>query len=47
MRQITYSQALNEAMREELIKDPSVFLMGEDIGLYGGAYGATRGLVDE
>jgi pyruvate/2-oxoglutarate/acetoin dehydrogenase E1 component/TPP-dependent pyruvate/acetoin dehydrogenase alpha subunit len=47
MRQITYSQALNEAMKQELIKDPKVFLMGEDIGLYGGAYGATRGLVEE
>jgi pyruvate/2-oxoglutarate/acetoin dehydrogenase E1 component len=46
MRVIPYWQALNEAMREEMERDPRVFLMGEDIGLYGGAYGATRGLID-
>ena len=34
-------------LREEMQRDPSVFLMGEDVGLYGGAYGATRGLFDE
>ena len=47
MRQIAYSQALVEAMREEMLRDPRVFLFGEDIGLYGGAYGATRGLFQE
>jgi pyruvate/2-oxoglutarate/acetoin dehydrogenase E1 component len=47
MRSITYVQALVEAMREEMIRDPKVFAMGEDIGLYGGAYGATRGLMQE
>lgn len=47
MRQIAYSQALIEAMREEMLRDQRVFLMGEDIGLYGGAYGATRGLFQE
>ncbi len=47
MRQIAYSQALVEAMREEMLRDPSVFIMGEDVGLYGGAYGATRGLWQE
>ena len=47
LRKILYRQALQEAMREEMLRDPSVFLMGEDIGLYGGAYGATRGLFDE
>ncbi|MBN1249127.1 MAG: dehydrogenase [Anaerolineae bacterium] len=46
-RQIEYREALQEAMREEMLRDDSVFLMGEDIGLYGGAYGATRGLFDE
>ena len=44
---VQYRQALQEAMREEMLRDPSVFLMGEDIGLYGGAYGATRTLFDE
>ena len=42
-----YSQALAQAMREEMLADESVFLFGEDIGLYGGAYGATRGLFEE
>jgi pyruvate/2-oxoglutarate/acetoin dehydrogenase E1 component/TPP-dependent pyruvate/acetoin dehydrogenase alpha subunit len=43
-RELSYSQALAEAMREEMVKDDNVFLMGEDVGLYGGAYGASRGL---
>ena len=47
MRQIPYWQAINEALREEMHKDARVFVMGEDIGLYGGAYGATRGLFEE
>lgn len=46
-RQITYAQALQEAMREEMLHDSRVFLLGEDIGLYGGAYGATRDLFKE
>jgi 2-oxoisovalerate dehydrogenase E1 component len=47
MRQITYAQALVEGMREEMLADPKVFVMGEDVGLYGGAYGATRDLWQE
>jgi 2-oxoisovalerate dehydrogenase E1 component len=46
-REIGYRQALQEALREEMLRDDAVFLMGEDIGLYGGAYGVTRGLFDE
>ncbi|HVN56586.1 MAG TPA: pyruvate dehydrogenase complex E1 component subunit beta [Anaerolineaceae bacterium] len=46
-RVISYAQALVEAQREEMLRDPRVFLFGEDIGLYGGAYGATRGLFQE
>jgi len=46
-RDIPYWQALRDAMREEMLRDPSVFVMGEDVGLYGGAYGATRGLFEE
>ncbi len=46
-RKILYRQALQEAMREEMLRDDKVFIMGEDVGLYGGAYGATRGLFDE
>jgi len=47
MRKITYRQALNEALREEMLRDERVFIMGEDVGIYGGAYGVTRGLYDE
>jgi len=47
MRTISYAQALVEAMREEMLRDNRVFVMGEDVGLYGGAYGATRGLFQE
>ncbi len=46
-KQISYAQALVDAMREEMKRDESVFCLGEDIGLYGGAYGATRGLFQE
>ena len=46
-KQISYAQALVDAMREEMKRDDSVFCLGEDIGLYGGAYGATRGLFQE
>ncbi len=45
--EVEYRQALQEAMREEMVRDENVFLMGEDIGLYGGAYGATRTLFNE
>jgi pyruvate/2-oxoglutarate/acetoin dehydrogenase E1 component/TPP-dependent pyruvate/acetoin dehydrogenase alpha subunit len=46
-KQISYAQALVDAMREEMKRDEHVFCLGEDIGLYGGAYGATRGLFQE
>jgi len=46
VRQIPYWQALVEAMAEEMERDERVFVMGEDVGLYGGAYGATRGLFE-
>jgi 2-oxoisovalerate dehydrogenase E1 component len=47
MRVISYAQALQEAMREEMLRDERVFIFGEDVGLYGGAYGATRGLWED
>ncbi len=47
MRELMYWQALQEALREEMQRDPAVFVMGEDIGAYGGAFGVTRGLLDE
>jgi pyruvate/2-oxoglutarate/acetoin dehydrogenase E1 component len=46
LRQITYSEALNEALREEMIRDPRVFCIGEDIGPLGGAFQVTKGLIN-
>jgi pyruvate dehydrogenase E1 component beta subunit len=43
----TYREAVREGMREALAADPRVFLMGEDVGLYGGAYACSRGLLEE
>ena len=47
MRVITYAEALHEALREEMLRDPSVILLGEEIGVFGGAYKITRGLLAE
>lgn len=47
MRQITYLQALNEALREELIRDERVFIAGEDVAVFGGGLGVTQGLYQE
>ncbi|MDD5018107.1 MAG: alpha-ketoacid dehydrogenase subunit beta [Eubacteriales bacterium] len=47
MRQITYANAINEAMSEEMRRDGNVFLMGEDVGVYGGAFGVSAGMLDE
>ncbi|MGE5485601.1 MAG: alpha-ketoacid dehydrogenase subunit beta [Ignavibacteriales bacterium] len=47
MREITYAQALNEALREEMKRDPAVFCLGEDIGVIGGNFGITKGLMQE
>ena len=44
---MSYQEAIREALREEMRRDPAVFLLGEDIGRHGGAFGVTRGLVDE
>lgn len=43
----TVTEALRETLRGELLRDPTVILMGEDIGAYGGAFGVSRGLQDE
>jgi pyruvate/2-oxoglutarate/acetoin dehydrogenase E1 component len=47
MPTITYRDALNQALREEMHRDPSVFLMGEEVGVYQGAYKVSRGLLEE
>ena len=44
---ITYREALNQALREEMRRDPKVFLMGEEVGVYQGAYKVTQGLLEE
>ena len=44
---ITYRDALNQALREEMQRDPDVFLMGEEVGVYQGAYKVSRGLLEE
>ena len=46
-RQLTYLDAIKEALHEEMRRDPKVFVLGEDVGAYGGAFGVTQGLVDE
>ncbi len=47
MRKTTFIQAINEALREEMQRDERVFLIGEDIGHYGGLFRVTRNLLDE
>lgn len=44
---MTVREALREAMAEEMRRDPSVFLMGEEVGQYQGAYKISQGLLDE
>jgi pyruvate dehydrogenase E1 component beta subunit len=46
MATITYRDALNQALREEMERDPNVFLMGEEVGVYQGAYKVSRGLLE-
>jgi 2-oxoisovalerate dehydrogenase E1 component beta subunit len=46
-RQLSYIEAIREALFEEMRRDPKVFVLGEDVGPYGGAFGATQGLVEE
>jgi len=47
MREITYTEAVREALSEAMREDSNVFIMGEDIGVYGGAFGVTRGMIEE
>ncbi|HEX8692584.1 MAG TPA: pyruvate dehydrogenase complex E1 component subunit beta [Longimicrobium sp.] len=46
MAVITYREALNAALAEEMERDPDVFLMGEEVGVYNGAYKVSKGLLD-
>jgi pyruvate/2-oxoglutarate/acetoin dehydrogenase E1 component len=46
-RAITYREAIKEAIREAMLRDPRVFLMGEDVGAYGGCFAVSKGLLEE
>ena len=46
-KELTYIEAIREALSEEMRRDPKVFVLGEDVGQYGGAFGVTQGLYDE
>ena len=47
MREITYAEAIREALRQEMKLDDKVFIFGEDVGAFGGCFGVTAGLYDE
>lgn len=47
MAQLTYLEAIREGLRGEMRRDPSVFVLGEDVGVYGGAFKITEGFLDE
>jgi len=47
MRNISFAEAIREALMEEMEADPTVFIMGEDIGVYGGARGITKGFLEK
>ena len=47
MAEITFVEALKNTLREEMERDPSLLLIGEDIGRYGGIFGVTKGLLEE
>lgn len=46
MAEKSYAQAINEAIAEEMARDEDVFLLGEDVGVYGGCFGVSRGLLE-
>ena len=46
-KELSYLEAIREALVEEMRRDPKVFVLGEDVGPYGGAFGVTQGLYEE
>ena len=46
-KDLTYLEAIREALVEEMRRDPKVFILGEDVGPYGGAFGVTQGITEE
>ncbi len=47
MRELSYLEAIREGLIEEMRRDPKVFVLGEDVGPYGGAFGVTQGIAEE
>jgi len=47
MPTMTYAQALNDALKIEMQRDPNIYVAGEDVGVYGGIFGVTAGLLDQ
>lgn len=47
MKQMTYAEAIRDGIRQEIKRDPSVYLIGEDVGIFGGCFGVTAGLYQE
>ncbi|MEM2202575.1 MAG: alpha-ketoacid dehydrogenase subunit beta, partial [Candidatus Bathyarchaeia archaeon] len=47
VREISYAEALNEALREEMERDDRVIVFGEDVGVFGGVYKVTKGLLEK
>src|SRR5438132_1175185 len=45
-RELTMAEAINEAIRHEMRRNPEIILLGQDIGTYGGTFGVYKGLVD-
>ncbi len=47
MSNMTFAQALNDAHKVEMVRDPNIYVAGEDVGVYGGIFGVTAGLLDQ
>jgi len=47
MRELTYAEAIREALREEMLRDERVFILGEDVGALGGIFTVVKGLIEE
>ena len=47
MTETTYREALRQALTDSMRRDPSIVILGEEVGKYGGAYGVTKGMLDE
>ena len=47
VRELDFAQAINEALRQEMLRDESIIVLGEDVGVFGGIFGCTKGLQEE